>query len=92
MGMVTLCTDKKSLIYGHVDTLHLQKGPHIWARVHFALAKRCAYMCMGTLCTGKNSPIFGHGDSLHWQKGLVTRPYRRCTKGSIVHMRHSGMI
>ena len=40
MGTGTLCTGKKAPIYGHGDTLHWQKGPHIWAWGHFALAKR----------------------------------------------------
>ena len=46
-----------------------QKGPHIWAWGHFAVAKRPPYMGMGTLCTGKKAPKYGHGDTLHWQKG-----------------------
>ena len=83
MGMWTLCTGKKAPIYGHGDTLHWQKGPHIWARGHFALAKgahkwawghfelakRPPYMGIGTLCTGKKAPLYGHGDTLHRQKG-----------------------
>ena len=84
MGMGTLCTAKKVVIYGHGDTLHQQKGPHVWAWGHFALAKRPPYMGMGTLCTGKKAriyggmgtpctskkaPIHGHGETLHWQKG-----------------------
>ena len=56
-------------MYGHGDTLHGQKGSHIWPWGHFALAKRPPYMGMGTLCAGKNAPIHGHGDTLHWQKG-----------------------
>ena len=29
--MGTLCTGKKAPIYGHGDTLHYRKSPHIWA-------------------------------------------------------------
>ena len=31
--MVTLCTGKEAPIYGHGDTLHWQRDPHIWAWV-----------------------------------------------------------
>ena len=65
MGMGTLCTGKKALLYAHVDTLHEQKGSHIWAWGHFVLAKRRPYMGTGTLCTSKKAPIYGHGDTLH---------------------------
>ena len=61
MGMGTLCTGKKAPIYGDGDTLHWQKGPHIWGWGHFALAKRPPYMGMGTLCTGKKAPYVGMG-------------------------------
>ena len=53
---------------GHGDTLHRQKGPHIWAWGHFALAIKLPYIGIGTLCTVKNAPIYGNGDTSHWQK------------------------
>ena len=36
-------------MYGHGDTLHWQKGTHVWAWGHFALAKRPPCIGMGTL-------------------------------------------
>ena len=47
--MGILCTGKKAPMYGHGDTLHWQKGPHIWAWAHFAVEKKPPYMGMGTL-------------------------------------------
>ena len=64
----SLCTAKKPPIYGHGDTLHCQKAPHIWTWGHFPLAKSPPYMGMGTLCTAKKPPIYGHGDTFHCQK------------------------
>ena len=46
--MRTLCTGQKAPILGHEHTLHWQKGSHISALRHFALAKRPQYMGMGT--------------------------------------------
>ena len=65
MGMRRLCTSKKAPIYEHGDTLHWQNGTHIWARGHFALAKRPPYMGMATLYTGKKAFINGNEDILH---------------------------
>ena len=58
MGIGTPCVGKKAPISGLGDTLHWQKGAHIWAWGHFALAKMPAYMGMGTLYTGKKAPIY----------------------------------
>ena len=68
MVMGTLCTGKKSLIYGNGNTLHCQKAPHIRRWGDFALAKSPSYMAMGTLCTAKKPLIHGDGDTLHRQK------------------------
>ena len=68
---------------GNGNTLHWQKGTHIWASGHFVVAKRPAYLAWGhfvvarrhpylgmeILCRDKKAPIHGHGDILHCQKG-----------------------
>ena len=68
MGIGTICTGKKVPIYGHGDTLHWQKAPHIWAWGHLAMAKEPAYMRTGILCSGKKAPM--SGDTLQCEKGL----------------------
>ena len=53
----TFCISKKPPIYGQGDTLHKQKGPHIWAWGHFALAKMSLYISIETFCTTKKATI-----------------------------------
>ena len=65
MRMEELGTGKKAPIYGHGDTLHLEKGLRTWAWRHFVLAKRPPYMGIGKLGTGKKAPIYGHENTLH---------------------------
>ena len=67
-GVETLCTGKQDPIYGHEDTLHLPKDPHVWAWGQFVVAKRAPYMVIGTLCTGKKTCIYGHGSTLRRPK------------------------